>query len=453
MTFEESMHYIASLTKFGMKLGLERISALLEHLGHPERCMKFVHIAGTNGKGSVSIMVESVLRAAGYRTGIFTSPHLDHYSERIRVGGVEIGEEELSSIMETIIPEVEAMSKDESVGTPTEFEVCTAMCFEHFRRCGVQVAVVEVGLGGRFDSTNVICPEVSVITPVGMDHMDRLGDTIEKITWEKAGILKQGIPAVIAPQISGASDVIRKVSEELECPMFWVGKDIKYEVITDLTDMYGTTVDLSFNPTPFSSKTEENETSSLRVLLKMLGPHQGANAACAFGALKVLRGRGFEIPDQAIVKGMEMCVNPGRLEVVSHDPLVVIDGAHNLEGAQALAGSLEKLFSDRHTVMVCGFSVDKPYVAMLKELAPYVEEFVMTVSSQSRLGGAEVDMLVEVAEDLGVRSIGIAGAREAVRYALKACEIYEKPMVMVCGSLYLIGEVRGIWRADVKTEA
>ena len=132
---------------------------------------------------------------------------------------------------------------------------------------------------------------------------------------------------------------------------------------------------------------------------------------------------------------------------------MVLDGAHNLEGAQALARSLEKLFSDRHTVMVCGFSVDKPYVAMLKELAPYVEEFVMTVSSQSRLGGAEVDMLVEVAEDLGVRSIGIAGAREAVRYALKACEIYEKPMVMVCGSLYLIGEVRGIWRADVKTEA
>ncbi len=421
------MQYIASLTKFGMKLGLERISVLLEHLGHPERCMKFVHVAGTNGKGSVSIMVESVLRAAGYRTGILTSPHLDHYSERIRVGGVEIGEEELSSIMETIIPEVEAMSNDESVGTPTEFEVCTAMCFEHFRRCGVQVAVVEVGLGGRFDSTNVICPEVSVI--------------------------KQGIPAVIAPQTSGASDVIRNVSQEVGCPMFWVGKDIKYEVITDRTDMYGTTVDLSFNPTTLSSKSEATETSSLRVRLKMLGSHQGANAACAFGVVEILRGRGFEIPDQAIVRGMEMCVNPGRLEVVSHDPLVVIDGAHNLEGAQALAGSLEKLFSDRHTVMVCGFSVDKPYVAMLKELSPYVEEFVITTSSQSRLGGVEVDMLVEVAEDLGVKSVGIAGAREAVRYALKACEAYEEPMMLVCGSLYLIGEVRGIWRADVKTEA
>ncbi len=447
------MQYIVSLTKFGMKLGLERISALLEHLGHPERCMKFVHVAGTNGKGSVSIMVESVLRAAGYRTGIFTSPHLDHYSERIRVDGVEIGEAELSSIMETIIPKVEAMSKDDKLGTPTEFEVCTAMCFEHFRRCGVQVAVVEVGLGGRFDSTNVICPEVSVITRVGMDHMDRLGDTIEKITWEKAGILKPGIPAVIAPQTSGASHVIQKVSEELGCPLFWVGKDIKYEVIADHTDMYGTTVDLSFNPPTLGSKSEEDETSSLRVILKMLGSHQGTNAACAFGVVEVLKRRGFEIPDQAIIRGMETCVNPGRLEVVSHDPLVVLDGAHNLEGVQALAGSLEKLFSDRHTVMVCGFSVDKPYVAMLKELVLYVEEFVMTVSSQSRLGGAEVDMLVEVAEDLGVESIGISGAREAVRYALKACEAYEKPMVMVCGSLYLIGEVRGIWRADVKTEA
>ena len=449
MTFEESMQYITSFNKFGIKLGLERISALLEHLGHPERNIKFVHVAGTNGKGSVSIMIESVLRKAGYKVGLFTSPHLERYSERIKVNGVEIGEDDLNAIIQTIIPKIEQLSADSIIGTPTEFEVCTAVCFEYFKRCDVEIAVVEVGLGGRFDSTNVITPIVSVITQIGMDHIDRLGTTIEKIALEKAGILKKGIPAVIAPQTGVVLDVIRNVAENIDCPLFLVQESVTYEISKESTDINGMTVDIFDNTEKKNSifKINNDAICPLRFRLKMLGVHQGYNAACAFSVIKVLKNQGFEISEEALLKGMEESINPGRLEVVQFEPLVVLDGAHNLEGIKALVKSIKQLFLDRRILMVCGFSLDKPYKKMIKELGPYAEEMIMTTASQSRVGGVDIQELVNSTESFGIKCIGIIKAGEAVKYALEKSKAYKKSMILICGSLYLIGEVRNIWKS------
>ncbi|MCR4426360.1 MAG: bifunctional folylpolyglutamate synthase/dihydrofolate synthase [Firmicutes bacterium] len=434
MTFDEAIAYLDQLTRFGIRPGLERTQRLLAAIGNPERHMKHVHVAGTNGKGSAAVMVESVLRHAGYRTGLFTSPHLQRYTERIRVDGKEIPQAELASILQSLVPAISAMGEDPDLGLPTEFEVCTALCFEWFRRAGVEIAVVEVGLGGRYDSTNVVMPEVGVITHIALDHMERLGRTLGEIAWDKAGILKPGIPAVVAPQEEESERVLKRVASDVGAPVVWTGRDVTWNVVS--VDVLGTTMEI--NVPGFVVGT---------VRTSLPGRHQAVNCAVAVTTLGVLAGRGFPVPREALEAGLIGARNPGRFEVVDPGPpLVILDGAHNPDGAHALASAVGEIIPGRPRVLVLGCSRDKPLREMVEILAPLAEIIIGTEASHTRSGAADPEEIVSLARQAGREAWAVIPARAAASEALGLARSRGAQAVLIAGSLYLIGEVRGMWR-------
>lgn len=461
MNYEETMDYLAALARFGVKPGLERTGALLDFAGQPHRRMRHVHIAGTNGKGSVAVMIESVLRAAGYRTGLYTSPHLQRYTERIRVCGQEIPRGELAALITSLAPAVSRLADDPSIGAPTEFEVATAACFQWFANQEVEIAVVEVGLGGRYDSTNVITPEVSVITHIAMDHMDRLGNTLSEIASDKAGIIKPGVPVVAGPQEPEAMSVLEAASQRAGAPMTVVGRDVGFDVVS--IDIKGTTVDMdlpSFGPA--------------RTSTGLVGEHQAANCATAAAALGVLAGIGSSpavISIDDLRRGLAEAANPGRFEVVASHPFaVILDGAHNPGGARALAATVERVLPGlRPRVLVVACSRDKHIDEMMRSLAPCFDVVVATAAAHTRSGAADPEGLATAARAVweaaapskaaqsGPRQGEVAEpapeahvrtpAHDAVRLGLEIARQRRAAAVVVAGSLYLVGEVRDIWRS------
>ena len=463
MNYEGTMDYLAALARFGVKPGLERTGALLDFAGRPQRQMRHVHIAGTNGKGSVAVMIEAVLRAAGYRTGLYTSPHLQRYTERIRVCGQEVPQRELAALVTSLAPAVSRLADDLSIGAPTEFEVATAACFQWFASQRVEIAVVEVGLGGRFDSTNVVTPEVSVITHIAMDHMDRLGNTLAEIASDKAGIIKPGVPVVTGPQEPEAMTVLEAAAQRAGAPLTVVGRDVGFDVVS--IDIKGTTVDMdlpSFGP--------------VRVTTGLVGEHQAANCATAAAALGALAGVGtwpavISIDD--LRRGLAEAANPGRFEVVASDPFaVILDGAHNPDGARALAATVERVLPGlRPRVLVVACSRDKHIGEMMQSLAPCFDVVVATAAAHTRSGAADPEGLATAARAVweagALRGGAGAGpgprqgaaaepgpeayvktpAHDAVRLGLGIARQRHAAAVVVAGSLYLIGEVRDIWRS------
>jgi len=452
MNYEEAMDYLAALARFGVKPGLERTVALLDFVGQPQQQMRHMHIAGTNGKGSAAVMIESVLRAAGYRTGLYTSPHLQRYTERIRVCGREIPQGELAALVTSLAPAVSRLADDPSIGAPTEFEVATAACFQWFASQGVEIAVVEVGLGGRYDSTNVITPEVSVITHIAMDHMDRLGNTLSEIASDKAGIIKPGVPVVAGPQEPEAMFVLEAAARRAGALLTVVGRDVGFDVVS--IDIKGTTVDMdlpSFGP--------------VRVTTGLVGQHQAANCATAAAALGALAGAGtwpavISIDD--LRRGLAEAANPGRFEVVASDPFaVVLDGAHNPDGARALAATIERVIPGlRPRVLVVACSRDKHVDEMMRALAPCFDVVVATAAAHTRSGAADPEALAAAARaaweaatprqgavaDPGPEAYVRTPAHDAVQLGLGIARQRHAAAVVVAGSLYLVGEVRDIWR-------
>lgn len=328
------------------RLGLDRTRDLLERLGNPQAALKAVHVAGTNGKGSTCAFLASALQQAGYKVGLFTSPYILEFADRIRVDGRNIAPDDLLAVTLDVREAAEAMEDH-----PTEFELMTAVAFTHFARSGCDICVVEVGLGGRLDSTNVLEAsqvELSVITPIALDHTELLGDTLEAIAGEKAGIIKPGVPVVSAVQEPAAQGVIEATAAAQGAPLTCV----------DAGHVQGTPADFSYRGW-----------SGLR--LGLMGSYQTGNAATAIEAIGVLRGRGWDIPDEAVAAGLEDASWPGRFELLGIDPPFIVDGGHNPQGAQVLVESLAQRFPDRPVLFILGVLADKDYPAMVRSLLAY----------------------------------------------------------------------------------
>jgi dihydrofolate synthase / folylpolyglutamate synthase len=387
-------------------LSLDRVNHLLDRLGRPDRAYRSIHIAGTKGKGSTAAMIESCLRAAGYRTGFYTSPHLHTFRERMRVNNEYIARETFTQLVDELEPHLNA------VAGATWFEIVTTLAFMFFARSQIDVAVLEVGLGGRFDATNVVTPVVSVITSLSMDHMNLLGNSIEQIAFEKAGIIKRRVPVVSAPQAPEALDVIRRVAR-----------------------MRGTTLVV---PPPLPSLDIQRREWSL----PLLGAHQLINASVAVAALRVANEHGLMVSDEAIRHGLATVKWPGRLEVLSRDPLVVVDGAHNGDSAQKLAAALRQVFhSDKWTVII-GISADKDIAAILDGLLPIAERVIVTRASNSR--AANVETLGPQVADRGYEPTPAATVAEALGIAL-----HDRSPIIITGSLFTVADAREAWFARI----
>ena len=358
------------------RLGLERIRELLERLGRPQDRLKFVHVAGTNGKGSICAYLASILSAAGYRTGMFTSPYIERFEERIRVDGAMISPDELRDVTLAVREHAEAMA-EETGDHPTEFELMTAVALEHFARFGCDIVVLEVGLGGRLDSTNVIdAPEACVIARIGLDHTALLGNTLAAIAGEKAGIIKEGSAVVSWPQEPEAMAVIEHAAAEHGCELR----------VPDFAQLEEGAIRWEDGASPFRSFSY-TEWTDLRT--GILGSYQSQNATVALEVVSVLRGRGWHIPDEAVRAGVARTRWPGRFEIVeggsSPDGFaIVVDGGHNPQGARALADSLAEVFPGRKPVFVIGVLEDKDYPRMLEDVLPLGSAFVCVTPDNPR---------------------------------------------------------------------
>ena len=417
MTYQEALTYIHSISWRGSKPGLERISGMMEQLGNVQEDLKFIHIAGTNGKGSVSAMLSSVLTAAGYRTGLFISPYLMRFNERMQVNGMPISDEELAEIIAEVQPVAESMAE-----RPTEFEIITAAAFLWFARQKCDIVVLETGLGGRLDATNLISKNVcAVITNLGMDHTEYLGNTLGEIAGEKCGILKPGCPVVAYRSAPEAMKVIRARAKELECPV----RTADFGKIKALSaDLQGQTFQYKQFP---------------ELTVHLLGAHQLKNAAVALETISVLRKAGWEIPDEAVVQGMDATRWPGRFEVLQDNPLVIVDGAHNPQGVESLIAAVKEYLPGQHIVCVTGVLADKDWKPMMDRLKTVVSDFVaVTPDSPRALGNVRLaryltdrEHWVSVADDV---EKGLTGALERAKAT--------GGMVLACGSLYMAADVR-----------
>ena len=414
MTDMEAVELIHQRAWVGQKPGLERIRRLLGRLGNPQEKLKFVHIAGSNGKGSTAAMLASVLTAAGLKTGLYTSPHLWRFHERFQVDGVPIPGEELVEIAVQVL----AAAEDE-----TEFELMTAIGMVHFLRSKCDIVVLETGLGGRLDSTNIIPPpEAAVITHIGLEHTELLGDTLDKIAAEKAGIIKEGCSVVLYEQ----------------------GFDL-YGLFEEICRFRYSRLALAGSPVVLSSGLE-GQTFTYRgsgpYHIALLGEHQISNAAVVLETVKVLRQRGWEISEEALVRGLEEARWPGRLELAWYSPNVILDGGHNPQCMEALARSLRGLYPEKKLLFLTGVLADKDYPAMMGELLPLAKEFFTITPDSPRAMSAQE--LADYLRGRGGRAAPCGTVREALDQVLAAAE--PQDVVCVTGSLYMIGEVRHLLR-------
>lgn len=364
-TIEEAMNFIYSTTWKGSRLGLSRITELMGLMGNPQKKLKFVHIAGTNGKGSTAAMLASVLAQAGYKTGLYTSPFVHSFNELIQVNRVPIFDGELVLLADAL-QKFTAKMED----APTEYEIITAAAMLHFYKTRCDIVVLEVGLGGRLDTTNVIdTPEVAVITSIGLDHMTQLGNTVEKIAGEKAGIIKQGGAVVCHPQVPSVEQVIREKCTQMNAPVIFVD----FKAICP--------VKLSIDGQVFNYKNFEN------IKIPLLGEHQLRNAAVAIETLEIMRASGWKISQSALEKGLKNTVWIGRFEVMMKNPVFIVDVSHNPQGIQATLDtflSLQSEFSEKKAIFIFGVLADKEYGKMAELLAPYAKNFILITPENPR---------------------------------------------------------------------
>ncbi|GAB6086808.1 bifunctional folylpolyglutamate synthase/dihydrofolate synthase [Alkaliphilus crotonatoxidans] len=425
MNYLEALDFIHGTNQFGSKLGLENIQYLLKLLGSPQQGLKIIHVAGTNGKGSTSAFLHGILKMAGYRVGLYTSPYLETFTERIQINGEKIPEEKLAHYTARVKEKIQQMV-EEGKNHPTEFEVVTAIAFTYFQEEQVDYLVLEVGLGGRLDATNVVeAPLVSVITPIGFDHMQYLGNSLEEIAFEKGGIIKNNCITVISPQQEEAMTVLKELCLE---------RNSRYVPVQPGNLKVHSS---SLEGQCFS--VEMMDTFYHEVKIKMLGQHQIDNCCTALWVIEALkRYADLKIQKEDLYKGLNETIWPGRLEVLRKSPLTIIDGAHNTHGAEALKQSIVELLRDYQITLVIGMLADKDVKGYLDLIIPHVQRVVVTRPDNPR--AMEPIQLAELIKGYS-KPVWI---QENIPRAIE--EAYgitkENEAIIVAGSLYMIGEAR-----------
>ena len=419
MDYEALLQELYHLERFGIKLGLDTITELLGYMGNPQRRFKTVHVTGTNGKGSVCAYIASVLRKAGYRVGLFTSPHLVRFNERIQVDGREISNEDVARIYAEMQPAIAKTSGGSKVKQPTFFEVTTALAFHYFAEQTIDIGVIEVGMGGRMDATNVVRPLVAVITRIGLEHTEHLGKTEDRIAREKSGIIKPGcwVVTVDQPTLS----VIADQASANGCPMSVVGRDVRYRR-------------LSFGLRGQRIRLENG--GGIEFEIPLLGAYQPENAALAYAAIQGLIRMGLKVPNDAVVSGFRETSWPGRLQVVRSHPTVIVDSTHNAPGVPALAASLLELFPGQRFVFVLGILNDKDLAVFAEHLGPLASQLIATMAETPRSYLPE-----EIARAFAPKvpnALIIPKVSEAVEHAIKIAG--SDRIVVVSGSIYTAGE-------------
>lgn len=419
MDYQATLQQLYHLERFGIKLGLENIRKLLALLGDPHKGLKSVHVTGTNGKGSVCAYTASVLQKAGYRVGLYTSPHLVRFNERIQVDRVPISDDDILRLWSGMQPAIQAMDGERAVNRPTFFEVTTAMAFQYFCEKEVDAVALEVGMGGRFDATNVVDGLVAVLTRVGLEHTEHLGKTVDRIAREKAGIIKPVSRVVTVDQ--EALPVIEERCRDLGAPLTVVGRDVHVERLSQ---------DLSAQRLRIRGGFGEIELTT-----PLAGSFQVENAAMAVAGLTELRKAGFEISDEAIAKGIAAARWPGRLQPVRHDPLVLVDGAHNGPAAVALASAYAELFPGRKCILVAGILADKDLATMASSLGPHAARIVACRPKSHRAYTPE-----EIASAFRPYAPAdvVASVADGIDVALASATAAD--IVLITGSIYTAGE-------------
>jgi dihydrofolate synthase/folylpolyglutamate synthase len=431
MDYRQAVDYILSFTDYEKIPGiaytsanydLRRMEKLLQPLDNPHLGTKTVHIAGTKGKGSTAAMISQTLIAAGYKTGLFTSPHLHTLRERIRINGNMISEADFAALVTKLKPIVEKVNKEAAYGELTTFEILTAVVFAYFKKNDVDFQVLEVGLGGRLDATNIAKADVCVITSLSLDHTEILGDSVTKIAAEKSGIIKPGCIVVSSPQVEEAAKIIEQVCHQQKAKLIQVDKDITWQKTGG--DLYQQTL------------TVKGKTGNYDLTIPLLGDYQLENAATAVAVLEALASLGAKISVQNISQGFSQVSWPGRLQILSRDPMVVVDGAHNAYSMRKLVESIKKYFHFNRCFVIFGTSCDKDIPGMAQELKSLSRNIAITSSSHPR--AASISTLVEEFAKLGIEADVMGNVSEALSRALAAAQ--KTDLILVTGSLFVVAE-------------
>lgn len=424
MNYQECIHYLEEEVGFGSVPGLERIKCLCERLGNPQQKLSVIHIAGTNGKGSAVAMLSSILKEAGYRVGTYTSPHLEKYNERFLINGKEISDEDFAreiTLMKNICEELAAEGK----AVPTLFEIVTGVAFHYFAEQKVDVLILEVGLGGRYDATNIVAePLLSLIMSISIDHTDFLGDSIEKIAAEKAGIIKKNCPVVLYSQDEIVYNMVKDAADRMDAP-FYCLNDAEIDVASQ-----------TLEGSVFSVK---NKSMSLeKVELPLLGSYQISNCVTVLEACRVLKKRGLQLSEEAVRRGLKNAHWAGRMEICRKEPLVILDGAHNEDGIHQLAKSLSVYFRDKKVTLILGVLGDKEYHKMAEHILPHADSVILTEPHSER----KLDVFT-LARSISNHNGTIYTEKEIEDAYEKALSLTPaEGIILCCGSLYMIGAMR-----------
>ncbi len=451
MSYSETITYIYNLRKHGIKLGLQNINRLVSILGNPHKSFLSVHVAGTNGKGSTSAIIASILKASGYKVGLFTSPHLVSFTERIKVNDEEISEDEVISLTEEIRGKIADIISFDPDFSPTFFEMVTAMAFLYFKRKGIDIAVIEVGMGGRLDATNIVIPKISVITSINFDHTEFLGETLKEIAFEKAGIIKDAVPVVVSSQVPEVLGVINGKAEEKGSKVFLFGRD--FFAILKNADYKGISFDY------FSGESFK----ICDLYLPLPGEYQIENASVAIKAAELINQH---ITHHSIRKGIASVKWHGRLEMIQDNPPVLIDGAHNPSAAEALSRAISKHYLGMYEriIFILGIMGDKDIEGIMRPILPIASEIILTSPNYDR--AAHPEKLAGIANSLGYKRVKIAfSVKKAIEMAVRIagyriqkleCETQgteykivpksgirnTKTLIVITGSFYTIGEAK-----------
>ena len=427
ITYPEALKYIYDLNKYGIKLGLKNIKYLLFLLGNPHQKLNIIHVGGTNGKGSTSSLICSILKSAGFKVGLYTSPHLVDFTERMKINYRSINQKKVATLLERIKPFVEKVAHTPYYTHPTFFEVITAMAFIYFFEEKVDFLVLEVGLGGRLDATNVCEPLISVITHLDYDHMDKLGNSLEEIAREKGGIIKSGGIVITSNQFEKADQEINKIARQRNSIIYKVGREIKYEIIK--SDLKG----IIFNLHGIYN-------NYINLHIPLLGRHQAENAATAITAVEALKIKGICISKKAIRDGLEKVKWPGRLEIIQKNPILILDGAHNPNGVKVVRQTLEEIFCYHRLVLVLGIFADKDYKKMIKIIAPLADLIIATKAKNPRATPPQI-IAKEAAQYIDRNKIMVTkNIPQAINYAI--FNSHKDDLICITGSLYTIGEAK-----------